>query len=195
MGKRHGFLVGEPQHLPPTSSARTPLSYSGRIVLHKQPQGLRGCKTSHHDIAYLLVQIENTMRDRHYGISIVWVNPNQVRATSMEDAVKKLAACSSSGTNWPYTLAWLYHGTSHLPLPKDWHLGILPQRGAEKTPCGWISQLKVCQLLAAGPQDIYPIGLNGQDEPLITSLPEPLASSVSLTASEYIYLGRSPPSW
>ena len=52
-----------------------------------------------HDIAYLLVWIGSAMRDRHYGISIVWVNPNQGRATSMEEAVKTLTACSSSGTN------------------------------------------------------------------------------------------------
>ena len=45
----------------------------------------------------------------------------------MEEAVEKLAACPSSGTNWPYTLAQLYKGSHHAPLPKDKHLGILPQ--------------------------------------------------------------------
>ena len=53
----------------------------------------------HHDIIFLLVQVENAMGDRHYGISIVWANPSQVRAASMEDVVKKLTACSSSGAN------------------------------------------------------------------------------------------------
>ena len=33
-------LWGKPQHLPQTSPAQTPLSYSSRIVLHKQPSGL-----------------------------------------------------------------------------------------------------------------------------------------------------------
>ena len=134
------------------------------------------------------------MRDQHYGISIVWVNPNQVRAATMEEAVKKLTTCTSSGTDWPYALAQLHEGTCYTPLPKDGHLGILPQRGVEETPCGYVSQLEVCQLLAAGPQVIYPVGLNGQDEPLITTLPELLASSVSLTASKYIYLGIDIPS-
>ena len=129
------------------------------------------------------------MGDRHYGFSIVWANPNQVRATTMEGAVEKLTTCTSSGTNWPYTLAQLYKGTCHVPLPKDRHLGILPQRGAEETPCGQISQLEVCQLLATGPQVIYPVGLNGHDEPVITTLPELLASSVSLTTGKFIYLG------
>ena len=39
------------------------------------------------------------------------------------------------------------------------------------------------------PQVIYPIGLNGYDEPVITSLPELLASGISLTTGETIYLG------
>ena len=104
----------------------------------------------HHDIAYLLIWVENTMKDRHFGISIVWVNPNQVRAATMEEAVKKLTACTFSGTDWPYALAQLYEGPCHVPLHKDGHLGILPQGGAKETPFGWISQLKACQLLATG---------------------------------------------
>ena len=83
---------------------------------------------------------------------------------------------------------WLHQGTYHVPLPKEGHLGILPQRGAEATPCEWISQLEVCQFLIASPQVIYPIGFNGYDEPFITSLPEPLASCISLTAGEPVYL-------
>ena len=62
------------------------------------------------NVAYLLVQVDNTMKDRHYGISFVWVNPNQVRDATIEEAVKKLTACPSSGTDWPYTLAQLYEG-------------------------------------------------------------------------------------
>ena len=89
----------------------------------------------------------------------------------MEEAVEKLTACTSSGTNWPYALAQLYKGPHHSPIPKDGHLGILPQRGAEETPCGHISQLKVYQLLAASPQVLYPVGLNGHDEPIITTPP------------------------
>ena len=74
------------------------------------------------------------------------------------------------------------------------HLGILPQRGVEATPCGWISQLEICKLLVAGSQLIYPVGLNGQDKPIITSLPEPLANGMNLTAGEPIYLGIDIPS-
>ena len=37
----------------------------------------------------------------------------------MEEAVEKLTTCTSSRANWPYTLAWLYEGPCHAPLPKD----------------------------------------------------------------------------
>ena len=115
----------------------------------------------HHDIAFLLVQVDDTMGESHYGLSVVWVDPSQVRAASMEEAIRKLTACTSSRTNWPYALVQLHEGTHHVSLPKEGHLGILPQRGGG-SPCGQISQLEVHQLLAASPQVIYPVGLNSR---------------------------------
>ena len=106
----------------------------------------------------------------------------------MEKVVKTLATCPSSGTNWPYTLAQLYKGSCHAPLPKDKHLGILPQGKAEETSCGQISQLDVCQLLSAIPQVVYPSGLNRQDEPIITTLPELLSTGISVINSKHLYL-------
>ena len=94
----------------------------------------------------------------------------------MEEAVGKLTTCTFSGPNWPYALVQLHEGTHHAPLPKEGHVGILPHRGPEATPCWQSSQLEVCQLLIASPQVIYPTGLNGHNEPIITSLPEPLAT-------------------
>ena len=140
------------------------------------------------DIAYLLVYTRNTTEDRQYSISLVWVNPNQTKASTMEEVVEMLAACPSNGTDWPYTLAQLYKGSCHASLPKDKHLGILPQGKAEETSCGWISQLDICQLLSLGPPVIYPTGLNGQDEPIITTLPELLSSGISVIASKHLYL-------
>ena len=75
-----------------------------------------------------------------------------------------------------------------MPLPKEGHLGILPQRGTETTSCRRISQQEVCQLLVSGLQVAYLIGLNGHEEPIITSLPESLAHSISLTGGKSIYL-------
>ena len=105
----------------------------------------------------------------------------------MEETFETLATCPSSGTDWPHALAQLYEGSHHAPTPKDKHLGILPQGKVEET-CGQISQLDVHQLLSASPQVVYPTGLNGQDEPVITTLPEPLSSSISVITSEHLYL-------
>ena len=106
----------------------------------------------------------------------------------MEEAVAKLTACTSGRPNWPYTLVQLQEGTHHVPLPKEGHLGILPQRGAKAVPCRQISQQEVCQLLITIPQIVYPMGLNGCDEPVIIHLLELLASGVSLTASKPVFL-------
>ena len=140
-----------------------------------------------HDMAYLLVCLGDTTEERQYGVSLVWVNPNQTRTSTMEEAVEKLAICCSSGTDWPYVLAQLYEGSGHVPLPKGKHLGILPQGKAEETSCGQISQLDIHQLLSTGPQVVYPSGLNGHDEPIITTLPEPLSSGMSIITSEHPY--------
>ena len=146
------------------------------------------------DIAYLLVWVEDVLQGRCYGISLVWAHPNQVRAATIKEAVENLTASTSSGVDWPYALAQLCKDPHHAPLPKNKHLGILPQGKVQETFCRWISQLKVCQLLAAGPQVIYPIGLNWHDEPIITTLQDLLGSSISLIASKHIYLEIDIPS-
>ena len=58
----------------------------------------------------------------------------------------------------------------------------------EETSCGQISQLDIHQLLSTSPQVIYASGLNGYDEPVITTLPELLSSSTSVIASKHAYL-------
>ena len=49
------------------------------------------------------------------------------------------------------------------------------------TARGRISQLEVHQLLTSGLQVTYPVGLNGHEDPIITSLPESLANGIGLT--------------
>ena len=134
------------------------------------------------------------MHSRQYSISLVWVHPNQVRVTTIEEAVESLTAYTSSGVDWPYALAQLCEDPHHAPLPKNKHLGILPQGKAQDTFCGQISQLEVCQLLATGPNVIYPIGLNGNNEPVITTLPDLLGSGISLITSKHNYLEIDIPS-
>ena len=140
------------------------------------------------DMAYLLVHTGDALGAKSYGMALVWISPHQVRASTMEEAVGTLSACISSGPNWLYVLAQLYEGSNHTPLPKGKHLGILPQGKAEESPYGQISQLKVCQLLSAGPQVIYLVGLNGGNQPVIINLPEPLHSSSSITTDKHPHM-------
>ena len=187
MEKRDGFNVGGHQHLPLTAMVSYSLPFLSGTVLPEQPQGLGERQKVNHDVAFLLVLAEEEATgDRKYGLLTICVNPCQARVPSMEEVVGKLTVWVSSGPNWPYALVWLHEGTCHAPLPKEGYLVILPQ--AEVTPCRQISQLEVCQLLISSPQVAYPIGLNGCEEPIITSLLESLANNISLTRGESIYL-------
>ena len=103
------------------------------------------------DMAYLLVHTEDASEAGSYSMALVWISPHQARASTMEEALGTLSTCISSGPNWPYVLAQLYEGSSHTPLPKDKHLGVLPQGKAEESPYWQISQLKVCQHLGILP--------------------------------------------
>ena len=102
--------------------------------------------------------------------------------------IKELTAWVSSGPDWPYILVQLNEDTHHAPLPKEGHLGMLPTGGTDSTACGRISQLEVHQLLVSGLQVAYPVGLNGHEEPIITSLPESLANGTSLTGGGSVCL-------
>ena len=97
-------------------------------------------------MAYLLVRVEDASEVKGYGIALVWISPHQAWASTMEEALEILSTCISSGPDWPYILTQLYEGTNHVPLPKDKHLGILPQGKAESL-CGWISQLSASSYL------------------------------------------------
>ena len=142
----------------------------------------------HHDIAFLLILAEEATGDKRYGLSTIWVNPCQARVHSMVEAVRELTTWVSSGPNWPYTLVWLNEDTHHAPLPKEGHLSVLPQGGADMTACRRISQLEVHQLLVSGLQVTYPVGLNGCKDSVITSLPESLANGTSLSGGKSVYL-------
>ena len=139
-------------------------------------------------MAYLLVRTEGDSEAKSYGMALVWMSPHQAQVSMMEEALGTLSAWISSGPNWPYVSAQLYKGSNHTPLPKDKHLGILPQGKAEESPHGQISQLKVHQLLSARPRVIYPVGLNGCDQLGTIDLPELLHSGSSITTNEHPHL-------
>ena len=89
-----------------------------------------------HDLAYLLVCIGDTKEEIQYGVSLVWVSLHQARTPTMEEAVEKLATCTSNGSDWPYILVQLYEGSNHAPLAKGKHLGILSKGEVEETSRG-----------------------------------------------------------
>ena len=144
-------------------------------------------------MAYLLVRVEDTSEVEGYSIALVWISPHQARASMMEEALGILSTCISSGPDWPYILTQLYEGTNHVPLPKDKHLGVLPQGKAESL-CGHISQLEVCQLLSARPQVVYPLGLNRGNQSVTIELPGLLHSGSSVTTDEHPYIKIAIPS-
>ena len=139
------------------------------------------------------------LRRRQQGIGgmVFWpfgVNPCQARVCSKEEVVRKLTAWVSSGPNWPYAFVQLNKDTCHVPLPKEGHLGILPQGEADMTVYRRISQLEVCQLLTSGLQVAYPVGLNGHKEPVIISLPKSLANGLAGGKSMYLEIDIPQPS-
>ena len=89
----------------------------------------------HDGMAYLLVRVEDASETEGYGIALVWISPHQAQESMMEEALGILSTCISSGPDLPYVLTQLYEGANHAPLPKDKHLGVLPQGKAE-SPCG-----------------------------------------------------------
>ena len=147
----------------------------------------------HDSMAYLLVRVEDASQVKGYGIALVWISPHQAQASMMEEALGILSACISSRPDWLYVLTQLYEGTNLTPLPKDKHLSVLPWGKAE-SPCGWISQLEVCQLLSAGLQVIYLVGLNGGNLSVTINLPGPLHSGSSVTTDEHPYIKIDIPS-
>ena len=90
------------------------------------------------------------MGDTVYGLSMIWVNPYQVRASTVEEAVKQLTTLVSNEPDWPYALVWLNGDTHHAPLPRERHLSVLPEVGTSSATCRRVSQLEVCQLLSSG---------------------------------------------
>ena len=193
-GRRWPYCGGASPSAPPLQQFHipsiTPAELSSLTSLKAWGEKQKIC----HNITFLLILAEEEATgDRKYGLSTIWVNPCQARVHSMEEVVRELTTWVSSGPDWPYTLVQLHEDTHHVPLPKEGHLGIMPQRGAEMTACRRISQLEVCQLLISGLQVTYPIGLNGCEEPVITSLPESLANGISLTGGDVHLPGNCHP--
>ena len=73
----------------------------------------------------------------------------------------------------------------HSPRVNTWH-PCLKER--QRKPVGGSVNLTSASSFSASPQVVYPSDLNGRDEPVITTLPEPLSSGTSIIASKHPYL-------
>ena len=124
---------------------------SGKLLPISSLKIWEAIQEPHNDMAYLLVCTGDALEAQNYGIYLVWISPNQVWASTMEEAVGTLSTYIASRPDWPYALAQLFEGSNHTPLSKGKHLQILPQGKVQESPYGQISQLKVCQLLSARP--------------------------------------------
>ena len=49
------------------------------------------------DMAYLLVCTGDALEVQNYGMSLAWISPHQVWASTMEEAVGTLSRCSAPG--------------------------------------------------------------------------------------------------
>ena len=188
MGQQHDGSLGKSQHLLPPELLGTPVSYLWGTTLHELPINLGGIQEPCNHMAYLLVCTGDALGAENYGMALVWISPHQVWASTMEEAVGTLSACISIGPNWPYVLTQLYKGSNHTPLPKGKNLGVLPQGKVEESPCGWISQLEVHQLLSTRPQVVYLVGLNSGDQPVTITLPDQLHSSACIITTEHPHM-------
>ena len=170
---------------PCLDSLELPNDMPGKLLSISHLKIWGGTQEPSSNMAYLLVCTEGGSEAKSYGMALVWVNPHQAWVSTMEEALGTLSTCTPSGPDWLYVFAQLYKGSNHIPLSKDKHLGILAQGKAGDSPYGWISQLKVCQLLSPRPWVIYPVGLNGYDQSVTIDLPELLHSGCSVTTDEH----------
>ena len=180
-------LWGSLEICPPTDHISLPRHMAGKLhsIGHLKVWG--DAHKLHLSMVYLLVWVDDTSEVGNYGLALVWVDLCQARIVSMGEALESLSSLTSKGSNWPYTLIQLYEGTNHTPLPKDRHVCVLPQ-GEAGSPSGWISQLKICQLLSNGPLVIFPKELNGGNQSVTIDLHKSLHMGSSITADEYPYI-------
>ena len=123
------------------------------------------------DLAFLLIVPKKTNEgEMAFRLAVVWVHPYQACLSSLDEVAKKFTLLIDSGDNWAYAFVWLNEDSQHIPLPKEGHHSAMIDGAPIRSMCGCLCQLEVCQLLHYGDQVVYPKGLNGGLEPVLTSL-------------------------
>ena len=180
-------LWGSLEICPPTDHIDLPHHTAGELLSIGHLKVWGDAQKPHLGMAYFLVQADGTLETGNYGLAIVWIDSCQARMVLMGEALEALSSHTPKGSDWPYILIQLYKGANHMPLPKDGHVCVLPQGEAE-SPSGQISQLKICQLLSAGPSVVFPMELNQGDQSVTIDLPESLHMGSSVITDEYPYI-------
>ena len=80
-----------------------------------------------------------------------------------------------------------------MPLLANKHLGVLAQEKMEG-PSGWISQLRIHQLLSARSLVVVPMELNGGKQAVTVNLPEPLCTGSSIISDDHPFVEVNIPS-
>ena len=93
---------------------------------------------------------------------------------------KKLTLLTTSGKNWAYAFVWLTGDAQHVPLPEEGHVRTMVKGSPSRNTCSHLIQLEVHLLFQLDNWVVYPEGLNGGLEPVVTPLPESLACGMSV---------------
>ena len=141
-------------------------------------------QSPHQNMAYILVQIDDTPNAKIYSMALVWVSLLQTKVSSVVEALEILTTFAFKGSDWAYILIQLYEGAYHMPLPENKHLSVLCKEQME-SPSGQVSQLKIYQLLSARQLVIFPVELNGGDQAVTINLSGPLYTGANVTNNEH----------
>ena len=180
-------LWGSLEICPPTDHTDLPCHMAGELLSIGHLKVWGDAQKLHLGMAYFLVRADGTSEAGNYGLAIVWIDSHQARMVLMGEALEALSSHTPEGSDWPYILIQSYKGTNHMPLPKDGHVCVLPQ-GEVGNLSGQISQLKICQLLSAGPSVVFPMELNQGDQSVTIDLLESLHMGSSVITDEYPYI-------
>ena len=186
-------LWGSLSICPMVTYIRLPLHTAEELDLIRHLKVWGNAQMPHPNRAHLLVWVDDTPNAKTYGLALVWVNPLQTRVAAMADALDTLATFAYEGPDWLYILIQLYEGANHMPLLVNKHLGVLAQEKMEG-PSGWISQLRIHQLLSARSSVVVPMELNGGEQTVTVNLPEPLCTGSSITSDDHPFIEVNIPS-
>ena len=117
-------------------------------------------KKFHSDLAFLLVLPEEaTEEDMMFGLAMVWVDPYQACAPTLDEAVRKLSLLATSHEKWAYAFVRFNKDAQHVPLPQEVvHLSAMIEGMPSRSACGCLCQLEVCLFLQSRVQCGLPRG-------------------------------------